>query len=149
MLTRLEPARIYYFQILTVGLYFFHWCARSGGEVNRALGHRECPRAWWFILPFGGYWWMWQYASALHQLSGGMIKLTDTFAYYIIATFAWLVVPGFNFSGFNNSFSAWFIVNALVAILILILGHGFCLAQIQNKLNQVDGYVAASLPKQR
>lgn len=127
MLTKIEINRIWLYQLATFGVYFFVWAVRGRGEINRALNKKEIPSAWWFALPFGGYWWMWQYANALDELSNSRISRMNTYLFYIIATLSWRLYPT-SIKDTNDT---------IMTILLLIIGHAFCMAMIQTKINNL------------
>lgn len=142
MLTTKNTRRIYLYQILTLGLYFYSWCTHSGSEINVLSGRKLVPSAWWFALPFGGYWWIWQYANSLDAITTSKIKLADVFLYYIIAVNAWIAVLGLgtgtsviNLSNKINIVSL--ILYLALIFLAAILGHAFFCASIQNKINNL------------
>lgn len=145
MLTKIEPNRIYLNQVFSFGLYFYYWCARSGGEVNKLLNRKVALSAWWFLVPFfGAYWWVWNYAEALHQATGGFLKKSETFLIYIIAINLWAVLFYFplNILDISNSYdrfsviAIWSII--LVMFLTIVLAFGFFCANIQSKINRLN-----------
>ena len=89
---------IWLYQILTLGFYFVYWCWRSKNEVNHKTKTNKALSAWWFLLPFGGYWWAWQYAQAVEEATNGKIRYVDVFGLFLVATMIvvgslWLPFP--------------------------------------------------------
>ncbi len=141
MLPRHDVNRIYLYQIITLGLYFFYWSARSGKELNLALRDKLVPPFWWLILPLGGYWWMWQYTQALATLTTNKIKQSETFLLFLLVTLFWTVIlDNFNLpSSIVSIFLPKTLVNTATSIIVylfFIISIGYFCATVQNKLNQ-------------
>lgn len=84
--------RIFLYHYLTLGFYFIVWCARSRREIQRSAGRQLIPTLWLLIVPFGNFWWMWQYSQALEYVSYRRIKGSDVFLLYVVVVNAWLVL---------------------------------------------------------
>lgn len=142
--------KIYLYQFLTLGFYFFYWAQRTGKEVNQLAGRQMVPSAWYFALPgFGAYWWMWQYSDALYYTSRGRIKKSDTFLLFLAVTAAFGApfgfgshVPSPTHSDTNISWHEFWILAVIivgVAYLFAIFAIGFFCSYTQKKLNTVFG----------
>lgn len=131
MLKKTDLKQIWVNQLSSFGIYFFVWSVRGKKEINLALGKNEVPSAWFFALPFGGFWWMWQYASALQDLTSSRIKREETFLLYVIAVSAWYFnpLPGFDIKGIFE--------NLIASFLLLIVGHAFFMSMVQSKINKL------------
>jgi len=135
---RHSTSHIVLLQFLTFNGYFYYWCGRSGGEINKAIGARKAPSAWWFIIPFGGYYWCWRYGVAIEEWSKSIIRRDEVILVYFVAINAWLIVPFlyhiFHFSGFDRILA--FLVDFVLSAIVLIIGHGLFCRYIQERINQ-------------
>jgi hypothetical protein len=135
MLPKRDSKKIYSYQLMTLGFYYLYWCARSGGEVNRALNRKTVPSAWLFIIPFANYWWGWKYAEALQELTGRHVKRDDTFLLFALPT---LVFPfSFQINNIKVGSAVWILIIVLMAVsllVVIILNALFC-SQTQKHIN--------------
>lgn len=106
-----SPKRTVVLTIITAGLYSLVWFSRSK-TVLVSKGY-QLPSLWFFIVPFGSYWWVWSYSKAVEGYSGSEIKGNDTFLLYLIATMA---------GGFGFSISDDFLPDLTVALILAGIG---------------------------
>ncbi len=147
MFTKIELKRIYLNQVISFGFYFYYWCARSGGEVNKNLGKKVALSAWWFLVPFfGAYWWVWNYADGIDQATKRRIKKTDTFLIYILASNLWagFIYLPFNINiidlqGFEQISLETIGIVILFLLAIMFSSYSLFCAFIQSKINSL-GY---------
>jgi sulfite exporter TauE/SafE len=113
------PLLLWHF--LTLGISSLVWCKRSKDEVNQQLGKPAVPSIWWFLVPFGGYWWAWLYAQAVEAASKGKLKYANTFGFFIIATSpALLGMSIFQTFSDNSSRSGPMINHTLVGVFAIL-----------------------------
>ncbi len=133
---------IFLFQFLTLGFYFVYWCWRSKNEVNSKLGSKMAPTVWWFLVPFGGYWWAWKYAEAVEKATKRRIKYSDVFLYYLLATLGlfglyWIPSPDRTIHH-DGSYNGGVVVAVLIVYFILFIGvMGIFPAAMQNRFNKL------------
>ncbi len=139
-----STAKIYVLCVLTLGLYFFYWAAKSRALVNQAAKKELVPSTWLLAIPGVNYWWVWQYANALEHVSFQRIKAVDTFSYYLIGTgllFLSSGIPNFesNDLGRNTSEIVTVLLIALGLFIVLnSIGLAVFCSTIQKKINQTD-----------
>lgn len=139
---------IYFYQLVTFGLYFFYWCARSRADIHRAAGKKLIPSTWLLAVPLANYWWIWQYASALEFVSYKRIKTADTFLLYVIGTSGWIIAASnidpiirssYNSTVLNHPTTQQILVIGGIALAVLsligIIGVAFFCSNIQHKIN--------------
>lgn len=117
-------------------------------------------------MPFGGFWWAWQYANAVHELTKAKINLTNIFGFWILANF--LSLGGFesfnyfpshssdklNDKYFNinsgNDAALWIAIAVLIIVILLInsVVMGIFPAYMQNKFNELNIEPVNSAPPQ-
>lgn len=156
MLAVRSVKKIHLYQAATVGLYFFYWCARAGGEVNNSLNRRVVPSAWFFLIPYAGaFWWVWKFAEGLDEATQRYIKRSDTFLWFILASLAWWGgVGGFHgdFSSSGDHDTIWTLIvfgYLAVGLVVNIVLYGVFCAVTQKKINQyLTRNPSPNLPKQ-
>ncbi|MCA9344790.1 hypothetical protein KC946_03045 [Candidatus Saccharibacteria bacterium] len=151
-----NPSRlkIFLYQYLTFGIYFFVWCHRLGKELSTSLKKQAVPSMWWFIIPGGAYYWIWRMSESLDTATGHRIKKTDVFLLYLVFSgggFLFGSPYSFNFgSGSNSSISSDTSVNlrliliiaAIVLAALIFIGitlHAVYISIIQGKIDKVRG----------
>jgi hypothetical protein len=128
------------YQVVTLGFYFIYWCWRSKNEVNRKAKGIKAPSVWWFLLPFGGYWWAWQYSQAVESATGGKLRYSDVFGFFLVATLGvlgsfWLPWPT-DFSGEEFSGTEAAIYFGLLYLAVVLVASIFPIA-MQNRFNKL------------
>jgi hypothetical protein len=154
MLNGTSTKKIYLYQFLTLGCYFFYWCSHSRKDINRAAGTKLIPSTWLLILPLANYWWAWRYANALEFVSYNRVKASDTFLLYIIgSSVAGGVVSVVRYLPSNaikttnlHSLIIAAIILGIIFLLLGIAGLGFFCAMIQNKINAIIPPLTATPP---
>ncbi|MDB5171120.1 MAG: hypothetical protein JWO35_814 [Candidatus Saccharibacteria bacterium] len=137
-----STAKIYIMHLLTFGLYFFYWCAKSRQAINQAARQQLVPKIWYLIIPGLSYWWVWEYANALEHVSYKRIRAVDTFSYYIIGTGFLFLLPTFPYIGSDdlgrNDTQIITVLLIMLGILIVLtsIGLAFFCSTIQKKINQ-------------
>lgn len=136
--------KIFLYQYITLGIYFFVWCYRLGNELSESLQRKAVPSMWWFIVPGGVYYWMWQMAESLDVATGHRIQKTTTFLLYLLLTGA-SAGYGIQYNTSTDSITAsdaqlflavLLTVLALVAFLGITL-HAIFMSVIQAKIRNV------------
>lgn len=144
MLQGVSTRKIFLYQALSLGLYYFYWCAKSRADVIRSANRPIIPSAWLLVVPGGNYWWMWRYANALDFVSYGRIKYTDTFLLYVVAiNFTLFGSPFFRFvPDFHHSSPRQTITVLAVLLLVIvvtsIIGLGIFCAVMQDKVSKLS-----------
>ncbi|MGH7237187.1 MAG: hypothetical protein ACREGF_01485 [Candidatus Saccharimonadales bacterium] len=146
MLNKPSSGKIYLYNFLTLGFYFFYWCSRSRANINHSARQKLIPSTWLLAVPGGNYWWMWQYAGALDYVSYGRLKSSDTFLLYILATHAFVLLsPLYYFlSGPSHTTASLhtilliIIIAIIIVFLISIAGAAFFCAVVQHKINALS-----------
>lgn len=67
-MTHRSPAAVFLLPVVTLGIYWFVWLAKTRGELN-AQG-AKIPTTWLYILPIVSYWYLWRLASGAALVSG-------------------------------------------------------------------------------
>jgi hypothetical protein len=135
-----SAGKIYAYSLMTLGLYFLYWCARSRREINQAARQNLIPSPWLLVVPAANDWWMWKYAHALEHVSYGRVPYADTFLLYIIATLVPLSPLSF-FDIFSDGqtvgISTWtmVVIVAIILILMMSIGLAFFCSQVQQRIN--------------
>jgi hypothetical protein len=139
MLQGVSTQKIFVYQALSLGFYFFYWCSRSRRDINRSAGRPIIPSTWLLALPIGNYWWMWRYANALDFVSYSRIKYADTFLLYIIViNLAFIGEPFFRVNIQVQHISITLLLIALAAIWVTtIISLGFFCAVMQGKITKL------------
>lgn len=143
MLQKTSAKKIYLYQFLTFGFYYFYWCSRSRRDINASAHKTVVPTTWLLVVPLWNYWWAWQYATALEAVSFARIKRPETFGIYIIATaFLWIAFSAFDFipngtADHQTLKTIWIELSVIVAAayVSIVAGLGFFCATMQNKIN--------------
>lgn len=65
---RRSPAAVFWLPIITFGIYFIVWYAKTRGEL-KAQG-QSVPTTWLFIVPIVSFWWLWKFSVAASNVSG-------------------------------------------------------------------------------
>lgn len=145
-----NTARLFAYQYLTVGIYFWIWCNRLGQELNAALRQKVVPSLWWFVVPGGVYYWMWCMTGALETATGRRMKQADTFLLYVVLSGA--VLAGFGYvpnidvshSADNSTHSislrlVLIILAVLVAValVVTITLHAVFMNIVQKRLDRI------------
>ena len=136
MLPTRDVSKIFPYQLMTFGFYYLYWCARAGGEVNQALGRKHVPSAWFFIVPFGNYWWGWKYAEAIQELTSKHVKRDDTFLLFALPS---LVLPlGTQLPSFDMNATLWvlLVIALVIYVLIAVIFSGLFCFQTQKRINE-------------
>ncbi len=144
-LTRPAPStkKIISFHLLTGGLYFIVWCNRTGRELSEALRQRAVPSLWWFAVPGGSFYYIWQLSQSLHVATAGRIKSSFTFLAYTIALYAPLsLYPIITFDPSSQSEAAQGVslLHGILSIFMftsIVLAHAIYCVIIQDKINAV------------
>lgn len=131
MLTKISPRQIWIYQLSSFGVYFYVWSVQKKKEMNLILNKKAIPSAWWFVLPFGGFWWMWQFASVLQDITKDQIKREEIFLLYMIAVFAWYFNP-LPELGVKDIIS-----NSFAYLLLAIAGHALFMSMVQSRINKL------------
>ena len=135
--------KIILYHFLTGGLYFLVWCRRLGNELTQALRRKAAPSLWWFAIPGGGYYYIWQLSQSLHIATAGRIKSSFTFLAYVIAlNVPFSIYPALSFSKSGQSEPSHDDLMALaiyvvVAAVTAIVAHGVYCVLVQDKVNAV------------
>jgi len=136
MLNRPSVGKIYLYQFLTLGLYFFYWCWHSRADIHQAARQALIPATWFLAIPGLNFWWMWQYAHALEYVTHKRLKANDTFLLYIIGLDAWLIVDIFRFQSLLHLTNGYVVLIG-VYILVEIGGLSFFCAAVQKRINSL------------
>ncbi len=112
-----DPVRVALLTVITFGLYTLFWFYNTKNELNEKMNIKTIPTLWWFIVPFGSYWWMWKYSEALENMTSNKIKRNDTFLLYALTTVAVGITSRFDV---NNVIFKTTFTFAIVAIVVLI-----------------------------
>jgi len=139
MLQGVSRRKIFTYQALSLGFYFFYWCSKSRRDIIRSAGRPIIPSTWLLALPIGNYWWMWRYANALDFVSYSRIKYSDTFLLYIIViNLALIGEPVIRFNIQVQHISLTLILIALAVVWVTtIIALGFFCAVIQDKITKL------------
>ena len=127
---------IFVYQILTLGIYSLFWCWRSKNEVNQKAKKVQAPSIWWFLLPFGCYWWAWQYAHAVEEATKRKIGYVDSFGYFLVASM--IVLGSFylpiypSISSSKGSIIAWSVIG-----IVSIVAFAIFPAAMQSRFNKL------------
>lgn len=154
MLQGVSRRKIFLYQAITLGFYYFYWCSRSRRDIIRSAGGKPIiPTTWALALPIGNYWWMWRYSNALDYVSYGRIKYADTFLLYIIAlNLAFVGTPFFRvFPTFTNPSHREIIVAVLIFLVVMLITSivclGFFCAVMQDKISKLPKSAATAPPQ--
>lgn len=128
------------YQILTLGLYFVYWCWRSKNEVNKKAKGLKAPSVWWFLVPFGCYWWAWQYSQAVESATAGKLRYSEVFGFFLVASMGvlgsfWLPWPNEVTDG-PISGSEWLVYSITVYLAVVLVASIFPFA-MQNRFNKL------------
>lgn len=145
MLNGISPKKVFLYQLLTLGLYYFYWCSKSRQAINKAAGRSMVPTTWLLVVPAWNYWWAWQYSNALEFVTYSRIKKSDTFAVYVIGscflfgTYSFFPDFSSDTSSSPNLHAILIIAGIVIGLLILasIVGFGFFCAITQKKINAI------------
>jgi hypothetical protein len=132
-----DPKQVSLYTVITLSIYALVWFGETREEIHATMNEKTIPTRWWFILPFGSYWWVWQYSAAAEKMSEGAIKATDTFLLFLVTTMA----GSFVFNVVPDSFfesTAWLGFLGGGVLLNLAL-YSIFPAVMQNKYNKLDG----------
>jgi hypothetical protein len=80
-MTKRSPLGVFFFSLITVGIYSWYWLVKTKGELNGRGA--SVPTAWIWLIPFVGYlYWLVKYSEGVATATGGK-KST-------VAAFLWL-----------------------------------------------------------
>lgn len=135
----LSTKRIFANQYLTLGIYFFFWCAKLKSDLNSALQRESVPSLWWFIVPGGGYYWVWRMAEALDTATAKCIKQENTFLWYLLLGSSPIAAYYFIDPNWINTESGIRtpILFIIFAIFVSVTMQATYIAITQNQLNKV------------
>ncbi len=71
--------------IITFGIYSLYWSISTKNEMNK-LG-ANVPTAWLLIIPFVSIYWLWKYAEAVEQITGGKVSTPLAFVVEMLLNF--------------------------------------------------------------
>ena len=92
---RRSPGAVFWLPVVTFGIYWFVWLAKTRGELNKQGA--SIPTTWLYILPIVSFWYLWRFASGAAQVSGK--SAGSTFALLLLlGTIGGAIVQ----SGLNN-----------------------------------------------
>ena len=132
-----DPKTVAIYTIVSFGIYSLFWLANTRDEIHEKLDAKPVPSMWWFLLPFGGYWWVWLYSEAAEKLDAKVLKRNDTFLLFLFATMA----GGFSmrFDGFDDDATRTISAIFLIFGLIISLGlYSLFPAVMQSKFNKLS-----------
>ena len=132
-----DPINVAFLTVITFGIYGLRWLAETRNEFNETLNSKVIPTLWWFLVPFGAYWWVWHYSEAAEKATEGKIKRNDTFLLFILVTLAPGSLFQFDISGDNLSKGVLAII-VLVGILVNLAVFSIFPYVIQTKINSLS-----------
>ena len=86
MIKERNPFAVIAFSIISCGLYSIYWLFSTAGELNQK-GHLSMTPVVFLVLsliPFVGFYTLWQYASAVEKLSGSKLSGPVIFVVWIV-----------------------------------------------------------------
>ncbi|MFZ4893337.1 DUF4234 domain-containing protein [Plantibacter sp. Mn2098] len=90
---RRSPAAVFFLPIITLGIYFIVWYAKTRGEL-KAQG-QSVPTTWLFIVPIVSFWWLWKFSVGAANVSGK--SAGGTFALLLLGSIGQAIAQnGFN-----------------------------------------------------
>lgn len=66
---RRSPAAVFFLPIITLGIYWIVWLAKTRGELKREVA--SVPTTWLYIVPIVSFWWLWKFAAGISRVTGG------------------------------------------------------------------------------
>lgn len=65
---RRSPAAVFFLPIITFGIYWIVWLAKTRGELKGqgAL----VPTTWLYIVPIVNIWWLWRFSAGVARVTG-------------------------------------------------------------------------------
>jgi hypothetical protein len=146
MLSRPSTQKIFLLNFVTLGLYYFYWCAHSKRDIEASARQSLMPTTWLLAVPLFNYWWAWQYSEALEHVSYKRIKGSDIFLFYLLGTLSPTIIGTYvpSFSSTNNGpITSHEIFSALAVFGITlwlgwIIGMAMFCAVAQNKINKLS-----------
>lgn len=135
--------KIWLLNVVTLSLYYFYWCSQSRQDINKSAGQELIPSTWYLAIPGLNYYWVYQYARALEQVSFKRINGNDVFLIYIVGanfvTIAFSVFRPLTFESLSTpSLYAMAMLLGLVILLFVVvsaLGLAFFCAYVQRRVN--------------
>lgn len=87
---------VYFFSIITIGIYYIYWLVKTKEELNQ-LG-AEIPTAWLTIIPIANIYWLFQYASGYSKVK----KEDNGVLWFLVFFFIGIAMPALVQSELNN-----------------------------------------------
>jgi hypothetical protein len=72
-----NPFAVLFLGFITCGIYSIVWYVKTKDEMNE-LG-ANIPTAWFLIVPFANFWWMWKYSEGVEEITNGANSTVATF----------------------------------------------------------------------
>ncbi|MCK4352601.1 DUF4234 domain-containing protein [candidate division WOR-3 bacterium] len=68
MMKRRNPFGVFFFPIITIGIYGIVWLVQTKEEMNTKGA--QIPTAWLLIVPIANIVWLWKYAKGVEKVTG-------------------------------------------------------------------------------
>lgn len=141
-----STAKIYIYNVLTLGLYALFWSARSRRDIQKSAKTTLIPSPWLLIVPAGGYWWYWRYAEALEAVSFGRLSRSETYLLFILATHIPVVAVSYlNFIPTpevkNDDFGPLLLYCGILFVVLYItftIAMAFFMATMQKRIRNIQ-----------
>ncbi len=79
---------VYFFMIITFGIYAIYWCVKTKGEMN-SLG-AKIPTAWLLIVPIANLYWIYKYCEGFAEY---VKKDNNTILWFILYVLVGIIMP--------------------------------------------------------
>ncbi len=135
-MTQRNSTDVALYTVLTLSIYLLFWLNDIRNEINEQAEDSTIPTMWWFIVPFGSFWWMWHFSRELERVSEQRIAYTDTFLLFLLLSLGGNLF--FQFSSYFDSFSSFISVFVIEAVLSTTLLAIFPYVT-QNRINALSG----------